>query len=261
VKTVFTESSRNAPPPTHDADLDLQIFTIPTAATERDRLTFLRLQRLVRNRNRKYTYLEIGSENGGSLVPHLADADCQAAISVDLRPDEMPDERGVIFDYPGNSSVVMLQMLKECVSVGPELLKKLTTFECDVSNVQASQLPAKPDLVLIDGEHTNTACFSDFTSILKLASDDVVIAFHDSQLISDAMLNAENMLRYLGIPFSTLFFHDHVGAIALRAFAEPLQDLSAFAHDRREYLERVRREKVHAMLWMQQHPSAGWRSF
>ena len=72
-------------------NLDTSVFSVLSAASENDRTSFLRLQRLIRTHVQPYTYLEIGSEVGGTLVPYLIDETCKSAVSIDLRPLEVPD--------------------------------------------------------------------------------------------------------------------------------------------------------------------------
>src|SRR6516162_9870377 len=87
--------------------LDTTIFAIQPGHNP-DRTSFLRIQRLVRRLQPGYIYLEIGSDIGASLLPHLLDPSCAMAISIDSRPERQPDERGKDFYYPGNSTVRML---------------------------------------------------------------------------------------------------------------------------------------------------------
>jgi hypothetical protein len=226
--------------------LDTGIFTILTALSESDRKSFLRIQRAVRNKVGPYDYLEIGSEMGGSLIPHLLDPLCKTAVSIDLRPKSMPDERGTFFYYPDNSTEKMRQTLKE--HIGDQPLEKLATFDSDASKVSAEALPAKPNLAMIDGEHTNIACFSDFVSVLSVIESNAVIAFHDSNLVADAILNCEKMLTYLHIPFETVFLADCVAAIGLRDMAPAVRDeLGPHALNRNEYLAESRYGRWHAV--------------
>jgi hypothetical protein len=226
--------------------LDTSVFTILTALSENDRQSFMRIQRAVRNKVGAYSYLEIGSEMGGSLIPHLLDPLCVTSMSIDLRPKSMPDERGTFFHYPDNSTEKMLRTLGE--HIGDEPLAKLKTFDSDVSKIPASALPAKPHLAMIDGEHTNVACFSDFVNLFSLVESNSIIAFHDSNLVADAILNCEKMLAYLQIPFETVFLADCVAAIGLRDMAEIVRtELSPHALNREEYLIRSRNGRWYAV--------------
>jgi hypothetical protein len=73
--------------------LDTSVFAIQPGHYS-DRTSFLRVQRLVRTIQPDYAYLEVGSDLGGSLLPHLLDPACRVAVSVDPRPESQPDERG-----------------------------------------------------------------------------------------------------------------------------------------------------------------------
>jgi len=224
------------PEPDFLTKLDSSVITIVTALSDSDRRSFLRVQQLVRREIGEYSYLEIGSEQGASLQPHLLDPACTSAVSIDLRPQAQPDERGLLFHHIENSTERMRQTLTG--QIGSDLLLKLTTFDSDADAVPASALPGLVDLVMIDAEHTNTACFSDFVNVLAYVKQNSVIAFHDANLILDAIQNAERMLRYLNISFETVLLPDCVAAIGLRAMARPVRSLlGPHAHDRAGYVE------------------------
>jgi hypothetical protein len=185
--------------------------------------------------------LEIGSEQGASLQPHLLDPACISAVSIDLRPALQPDERGVLFQYDDNSTARMKRTLSEQIGAAP--LEKLTTFDADASTVAASALPGLVELAMIDAEHTNTACFSDFVQVLSYVKPDAVIAFHDANLILDAIQNAERMLRYLQIEFETVFLPDCVAAIGIRGMAAPVREhLLPHAHPRVSYVQQSKKQ-------------------
>lgn len=223
------------------ADLDNKIFTIRTALSDNDKIAFLRVQQLVGRTVGKYSYLEIGSEQGASLQPHLLDPACVSAVSIDLRPPAQPDERGVLFHHVDNSTARMKRTLTEQIGAAP--LEKLTTYDADASTVSASVLPGLVELAMIDAEHTNTACFSDFIQVLSYVKPDSVIAFHDANLILDAIQNAERMLRYLKIEFATVFLPDCVAAIGIRGMAAPVREmLLPHAHERATYVQQSKKQ-------------------
>jgi hypothetical protein len=87
--------------------LDTSVFAIQPGHSS-DRTSFPRVQRLVRTLQPGYAYLEVGSDFGGSLLPHLLDPACRVAVSVDRRPERQPDERGSDCHYVGNSTARML---------------------------------------------------------------------------------------------------------------------------------------------------------
>lgn len=200
-------------------DLDLSVFSVESATSENDKRSLLRLQKLVSGSVAQYSYLEIGSDQGGSLVPILRDQNCAHAISVDLRPEKQPDERGISFYYPLDGEARMLDNLRGCLR--PDELDRLRIFRCDIRDVDVADVP-KIDLALIDGEHTNTACFSDADRMLDFVNDDSVITFHDSNLIDDAIQNFERMLSRLKIDHSTVLLPDKVAAIGLGKFAKAI---------------------------------------
>src|SRR5262249_2295273 len=200
-----------------------------------------RVQNVVRSLLGTYTYLEIGSHLGGSLFPHLLDSACTAAISIDPRPPAQADERAEVFRYEENSSSRMRTVLSEHLS--PLALEKLTTIESDVSAVEAGVLDAKASLVLIDAEHTNVACYSDFVGVMQLVKPDCMVMFHDANLIADAICNAERFLDYLGVVHETAFLPDSVAVIGLGVFAAAVRDeLGPRGMDRRSFLVRSRRQ-------------------
>lgn len=200
--------------------LDITVFSVPSSTTHGDRTSLLRLHKLVSTSVKRFNYLEIGSDRGGSLVPLLADPNCAKIVSIDLRPELQPDERGTSFPYPVDGEVLMMKNLRERFS---EIhLARMQTFKLDIRDVDAASLP-KIDLALIDGEHTDVACFSDADRVLDFVKKDAVIIFHDSNLISDAIQNFERMLTRLKIEHSTVFLPDVVAAIGLGKFASKIQ--------------------------------------
>jgi hypothetical protein len=220
--------------------LDVGIFCIPTAASENDRRSLLRIQGCVRDK--PYSYVEIGSELGGSLVPHLADPQCTSAYSIDLRVTFQADERAEIFYYPADGEEAMIAGLSE--RFDERSLRKLKTFRCDASQLPLGDIPTKASLAFIDAEHTNVACFSDALSILRFLEPDAIISFHDANLIADAIQNFESMLRFLGLTVSTVFLPDCVAAIGIGAMSDAVtQRLQPFSLPREEYLAGARKQR------------------
>lgn len=143
-------------------------------------------------------YLEIGSHLGGSLQPHLLDERCVRAYSIDPRPRQQPDERapGHVAVYADNSTEGMLSMLS---SVQGVQLSKLTCFECDASELSLAELQDRPDLALIDGEHTKRAVLSDFGFCLQVLASRGAVLFHDVGIVHPAIRTARGQLRRAGI--------------------------------------------------------------
>lgn len=231
--------------------LDIAVFQVDTGSTLSDRTSFLRVQNFARSTLGRYVYLEVGSDIGGSLLPHLIDPACEAVISVDLRPATQPDERAEVFHYPDNTAARMVALLSD--KLPPDAMAKLITIDSDVSNVPPQSIETKATLALIDAEHTNTACFSDFVGVLGLMKPDCIISFHDANLIADAIVNAERFLDHLGITHETVFLPDTVAVMGLGSLASAVRDqLQPYALDRETYLDRSQRQlwshitKVHS---------------
>ena len=220
---------------------DASAFVVESQTSYNDKVSFLRLQRLIRSRLDSYVYAEVGSHLGGTLVPHLADPHCRKAISIDPRPLEHPDAFGRSYVYNGNSTARMIEVLKSAL---PEMcLDKLTTFDLDAAEVPHAEIDARADLVMIDGEHTVVAAFSDVMSLLPVVSENAVISFHDANLVADAIRNLERFLTYAGVKFATLFLPDNVCAIGLRGMANPVAaELGPHALDRDRFLASARKQ-------------------
>jgi hypothetical protein len=231
--------------------LDIAVFQIEAQSTLNDRASFLRVQTLARSVLGRYIYLEVGSHVGGSLFPHLVDPACEAAVSVDPRPEALPDERAQFIHYPQNSTARMIAVLSE--GLAASAMAKLTTIDSDISAVRSEAVEPKATLAFIDGVHTNRACFSDFVGVVQLTKPDCIICFHDANLIADAIVNAERFLDHLGVAHETVFLPDTVAVMGLGSLASTVQDnLQAHALDRVTCLERWQQElwshiaKVHS---------------
>ena len=196
---------------------DVSLFRVETQTTEKDRWSFLSIQRFIRRYFQDYTYLEVGSHLGGSLFPYLLDKRCASVISVDPRPSTLPDERGQI-RYSGNSTQRMIDMI---ISVGgADSIAKLITIESDVSSVKFEQVGSNVRVSLIDAIHTNDAVFRDFLAIYKLTAKDSLIAFHDSVLVVDACRNIEAFLKYSNIHHHVFYLPDQIFLVALGTLVE-----------------------------------------
>jgi len=221
--------------------LDTSVFAIESQTSERDQVAFLRIQSLVRRMRGRYAYLEIGSHLGGTLLPHFLDPACESIHSVDPRPPYQPDERGRVFDYLDNSTARMREQL--AAAVPPGALQRLTTWEHDAADIPAHRYGRRFDLALIDGEHTNIAAFSDFVSILPALERDACVAFHDANLVLDAIANVERLLRHEGTRHATLILPDLVAVIGLRGAAQAVMaELGPHAVDRGAFVAYARRQ-------------------
>jgi Methyltransferase domain len=191
---------------------NVSLFAVETQTTEKDRRSFLSIQRFIRRNFQEYTYLEVGSHLGGSLFPYLLDKRCASVISVDPRPLSLPDERGQI-SYSDNSTQRMIDTIIS--AGGANSIAKLITIESDASLVKFDQVGSNVRVSLIDAIHTNDAVFRDFLAVYKLAAEDSLIAFHDSILVVDACRNIEAFLKYLDINHHVFYLPDQVFLVAL----------------------------------------------
>lgn len=189
---------------------------------QNDHNTMLSLQKIVQDEE-PCIYLEVGSLLGGSLVPYLLDNRCTEVHSVDLRPEFTPDERFYNFDYDHVTTAMMLTNLRSEVS--EENMQKLKTYDMDTARF-VQQYNVRPNLVFLDAEHTNRAVFQDFLNLAPRFREDMIFAFHDSNLIFDALTNIKAMLRYEGVEFGAGYLPDVVFAIAFGKYIEPMGKLA-----------------------------------
>lgn len=158
-----------------------QHIEIQTSAA--DRITFLALHDAVAKALHEFSYLEIGSHLGGTLQVFIADPRCIGAVSIDPRPERQPDDRGQVFEYPGNSTHRMLALLAQVPHAD---LSKLPTIERSTEDISPQEL-SRPDVAFIDGEHTYGAALRDARSCRGVMGDSGLVVFHDSWLIGTAI--------------------------------------------------------------------------
>ncbi len=195
------------------ASLDVSIFQVESQTSVDDRRSFLAIQNAMRQWKKGYVYLECGSHVGGSLLPHLIDPHCRLLYSVDKRPAFQADERGVDYEYRNNSSRRMVETLTRHVRTSD--LAKLRTFDTDASELTVSHIQDRPDLVLIDAEHTNAAVFRDFLSLYRICHASTVYAFHDANLLLSGLQNIEAFLRHSGVDFDSYILPNVVYLLAI----------------------------------------------
>jgi hypothetical protein len=165
--------------------LDTTLFSAIEAQTnDWDRRALLALHETVAATLGSFRYLEIGSYKGGSLQAVIQDSRCTRVISIDPRPADPPDKRGGSWAYEENSLQMMLSLLRTLPVAD---LDKLTTFEAGTESLRPADLPEKPDLCFIDGEHTDEAALRDARFCAEALEGTGVIAFHDCQLLSDGI--------------------------------------------------------------------------
>jgi hypothetical protein len=225
--------------------LDTTIFAIQPGHYT-DRTSFLRVQRLIRTLLPGYEYLEVGSDIGASLLPHLLDPNCGSAISIDSRPERQADERGVDFHYKGNSTARMLVELGK--HAGSRELGKLSTIDADVSEIDSTRAGLRAHLVLIDGEHTNAAAFSDFLGVLPLIHDDALVTFHDANLISDTIQIIERLLIERQNRYSMVILPSCVAVFGFGKFIRAVEtELAPHAEPKDAYFVSARRQRHEAV--------------
>jgi hypothetical protein len=165
--------------------LDISLFKgIESQTSDGDRRSLLALQAASGQAYGDFAYLEIGSHLGGSLQVLAADPTCRSIVSVDPRPREQPDARGVTFTYPGNSTRRMLEALETIPGVD---LQKIVTIETGTADIDPSTIPAIPSLCFVDGEHTDEAALGDACFCARLMRYQGCIAFHDAWVIFRAL--------------------------------------------------------------------------
>ncbi len=153
----------------------------------------------VRELEPKYNYLEIGSYLGGSIQPHLLDDKCAKIYSIDKRPAQQPDERGIDYIYQNNSTARMLEHLRR---VAPEKMDKVITIDGDTREIDSSVIKDKIQLCFIDGEHTDEAVFSDFKFCLSVLDENGgAILFHDAQITYNGIAGCIKYLENNGRNF------------------------------------------------------------
>lgn len=193
--------------------LDVSVYdAVHTQLYPEDRASVLALQLSLRARRGTYAYLEIGSHLGGSLQPFLADPACEAVYSIDPRPAAVPDERGVAFPYPQNSTERMIRTLEP---VFGGALSKLRTFDSDASDVPVEMIAREPDLCWIDGQLTDAATLSDLDACLRLARHDAVIGFANVHIVFRGFRRCVDLLWERGIAHRAYVLPLKIGVIEL----------------------------------------------
>ncbi len=194
--------------------LDTSLFEhILSQSTEEDKQSLLALQAVVRASHPDYVYLEIGSYKGGSLQPYVADPQCARIISIDPRPLTLPDARGVE-KYPENSTAQMLQLLAHVPGAN---IQKILSLEASTETLTPAAIPAAPDFCFIDGEHTNEAALRDARFCLSVVKPGGVIAFHDANLVYEALATWLKELAQSQRAFRPYILPDSVFVIELGA--------------------------------------------
>jgi hypothetical protein len=163
-------------------DLDPSLFRpVGSQTSGKDKIALLALHGACREVHGSFRYLEIGSHLGGTLQPFLADDRCTEATSIDSRPEQVDDVRGMV-EYPGNTTERMLAALS---AVPGADLTKLRTIEATTEGLETDGLEA--ELCLVDGEHTHEAALRDARFCRDVLRGSGTIAFHDCSLVQSAI--------------------------------------------------------------------------
>jgi hypothetical protein len=179
--------------------LDTTLFdAIPAQMSPDDRRSLLAIQRALALRRNPYRYLEIGSHLGGSIQTHLLDPRCAAIVSIDKRPARQPDERGVLYDYPENSTE---RMMRNLTSLSAPAVSKITTLDADTGALDPSAIRLQPDLCFIDGEHTDQAVLRDSEFCLAAMAGSGILCIHDSNIVFRGIGRFLERLRSAGRSF------------------------------------------------------------
>ncbi len=220
---------------------------IPSQTVPEDRDSLLRIQRRLRTRG-DYVYLEIGSHLGGTIQPHYADPRCRRIHSIDKRPLSQPDERGVTYDYPENSTQAMRELLSKAHPATPA--EKLRTYDADSGEVDPEAIVDPPDFCLVDGEHTDEAVVRDLRFCLAVCKPDALLCAHDAGVVGEGLRRMQRELTECGVAWSGLKLGGSLYAFALgtsgamwRSVLTPvLQDERTYFRGAAFYRRRQRRE-------------------
>jgi len=196
------------------SNLDVKIFEkIKSQLSDNDKQSLLACHLAARELAADYNYLEIGSYLGGSIQPHLLDAKCARVYSIDKRPLNQPDNRGVDYTYLNNSTERMLELLAEVAPVD-----KIKTIDGDTRQISPKQVEGKMQLCFIDGEHTDAAVLSDFKFCLEVLDKSGAILFHDAPITYNGIAACVEHLKKNDIKFHAYSLPDIVFAVEIGDF-------------------------------------------
>lgn len=191
--------------------------SIPSETTPRDRRSLVALQRAVRRASGVYNYLEIGSHLGGTLQPFALDPQCALLWSIDHRPSSQPDERGIRWPYPANTTSRMVANLRRLdAAIGD----RLRCIESSTAHLDPAALDARPQLLFVDGEHTDHAVKLDGEFCRQVGDPQgSVIAFHDAHIVYRGLAALFDEWERADLTFTAFVLPDCVMAVALGHFA------------------------------------------
>lgn len=154
-----------------------------------------------------FSYLEIGSHLGGSLQVLIRDPRCREITSIDARPADQPDERGLRYAYERNSTQRMLDGLAALPGAD---LSKVRTIDASTEYVTPEGLGIRPDACFVDAEHTNDAVLRDARFCRRLLGDRGILAFHDGWIVHAGLQAFAAELDALGVHYAARSLADSV---------------------------------------------------
>lgn len=166
------------------ASLDVTLFDhFRSQTAPRDRLALLALHNACRDFYGTFRYLEVGSHRGGSLQALIRDPRCVEIVSIDARPDVVPDDLKGEVVYRGNTTERMLEHLRSLPGAD---LTKLRTFDASTEDLEDVG-PFRPQLCFVDGEHTHEAALRDARFCLRVMGGEGAVVFHDSGVVASGI--------------------------------------------------------------------------
>lgn len=202
--------------------LDLTLFSaIAGQTSDDDRRSLLALQSAYRQWKGRFTILEIGSYEGGSLQAYVADPACEHIISIDPRPAVVLDQRGSTWDY---SRVSAEDMLKRLAAVPDADVRKVRAITAGTDTLRAADLVTRPDFCFLDGEHTDAAVLRDARFCLEASAPDCAMVFHDANIVYNGLRTLLDEIEASGREFraynlASVVFVIELGACRLSGFA------------------------------------------
>jgi hypothetical protein len=193
------------------ADRDTSLFGyVGSQTSDADRRSLLAIHHALARRADPFSYLEIGSHLGGTLQAFIADPRCRRIVSIDPRPAAQPDDRGQMFAYAENTTARMVSLL---ATVPGADMAKLETIELSTEDLAPGRLP-RPDLCLIDAEHTYAAALRDARFCRAAMQGAGAILFHDREVVEPAILDflRETTGPVTAYPLRGSFFVIELGA-------------------------------------------------
>jgi len=198
------------------SELDLKLFeNIHSQTSPNDKRSLLAVQQATREIVPGFTYLEIGSYQGGSLQPYTLDDKCRKVFSIDLRPTVSEDDRGYAQIYENNTTANMLANLGQMPDANTA---KIECIDGDVKDIDPGRITERPQLCFIDGEHTDAATWRDYEFCRKVMADDGAIIFHDAMIIYPCLARIVAELQEKGIKFRAYNLPDVVFVVEFGDF-------------------------------------------